>query len=72
MGVDQGVIEKLRAVVGDAGVLSDRDALLAYECDGFPIAKGRPGAVVLPGDTDQVARCVRVLGECGVSMTPRA
>lgn len=65
------VIDRLRVIVGDGGVLADRDELLVYECDGFPIARGLPGAVVFPEDTDQVVRCVRVLGEHGVSIVPR-
>ncbi len=64
-------IAALVDVVGDGGVLCDRDELLVYECDGFPIAKGRPGAVVLPRDTEQVARCVRVLNRFGLSIVPR-
>ena len=49
------VLDRLRAVVGDAGVLTDRNELLAYECDGLPIAKGVPTAVVFPTETSQQA-----------------
>ena len=64
-------IDRLREVVGDQGVLCDPHELLVYECDGLPIAKGRPRAVVFPVDTEQVSSCVRVLAACGVSMIPR-
>lgn len=61
----------LRAVVGDGGVVCDRGEMVAYECDGLPIAKGQPAAVVFPTDTGQVARCVQVLVEYGLQIVPR-
>jgi len=65
------VIDRLKAIVGHAGVLHDPDEMLVYECDGLPIAKGRPGAVVFPTETQQVSRCVRLLAEHGVEIVPR-
>ncbi len=65
------VLNRLREVVGDEGVLADRNELVAYECDGLPIAKGVPTAVVFPTDTGQVAECVRVLAKLGVPIVPR-
>jgi len=64
-------INKLRAIVGNDVVLCDRNELLVYECDGFPIAKGLPDAVVFPADTQQVAQCVRVLAEHDLQIIPR-
>lgn len=71
MSRTQPVVELLRAIVGQQWVLVDRDALVAYECDGFPIAKGRPSMVVLPSDPPQVSRCVKVLAQHGLTMVPR-
>ncbi len=64
-------VDRLRAVVGGEGVLTDAGELLVYECDGLPIAKGLPAAVVFPTDTGQVSRCVRALADCGVEIVPR-
>lgn len=64
-------IEALRRVVGPGGVLSDPDELLVYECDGFPIAKGKPTAVVFPNDTAQVSACVQVLNQHRLPIVPR-
>ena len=64
-------IDKLRAILGNDAVLCDRDELLVYECDGFPIAKGLPNAVIFPSDTQQVAKCVRVLAEHDLQIIPR-
>lgn len=65
------LINDLLAVVGPGNVLSDPDELMAYECDGFPIAKGVPAAVVFPTSTDQVAGSVRVANRYGVEIVPR-
>lgn len=71
MANDDHAIDQLRKIVGNDSVLCDRDELLVYECDGFPIAKGLPNAVVFPSDTQQVAQCVQVLAEHELQMIPR-
>ncbi len=65
------LVQELTAIVGLQGILSDPDELMAYECDGFPIAKSVPAAVVFPTSTDQVARCVQVIGRHGSQIVPR-
>jgi glycolate oxidase subunit GlcD len=65
------IIEKLRAVVGSAAVLSEPDELLVYECDGLPQHKYRPRAVVFPSSTEETSAVMRVLAREGVPFTPR-
>lgn len=65
------LIHALAEIVGPDGILADPNELRVYECDGFPVAKGVPRAVVFPRDTEQVARCVRVLAEHDVPIVPR-
>lgn len=65
------VVENLRAIVGRDNVLSAPDELLVYECDGLPHHKYLPRAVVFPSTTEETAEVMRVLGEAGVSFTPR-
>ena len=65
------VIDALRNLVGPGAVLSDPDELIVYECDGFPIAKGRPLAVAFPTDTGQVAQCVKLLAAQGLQIVAR-
>lgn len=65
------VIAQLAHVVGQANVLSDPAQLMAYECDGFPIAKAVPAAVVFLADTDQAARCVAILNAHKIHMITR-
>jgi len=64
-------VDELRQIVGPNGVLDDADELVVYECDAFPIARGRPLAVVFPIDTQQVAECVKVLVRHDIQIVPR-
>ncbi|MGH9930945.1 MAG: FAD-binding oxidoreductase [Pyrinomonadaceae bacterium] len=65
------IIAELRAVVGNAAVLSEPDELLVYECDGLPQHKYRPRAVVFPSSTEETSAVMRVLAAAGVPFTPR-
>ncbi|MEX0775595.1 MAG: FAD-linked oxidase C-terminal domain-containing protein [Phycisphaeraceae bacterium] len=65
------VIDDLRRAVGDANILSDPDELMVYECDGFPVAKGLPIAVVFPTTTQQVSRCLQALSKHDVQVVAR-
>lgn len=57
--------------MGDANVLSDAGQLRVYECDGFPIAKGLPTAVVFPTTTQQVSDCVKAVARHDLPIVPR-
>lgn len=65
------VVAELAAIVGEAGILCDRNELKVYECDGFPIAKGLPTCVVFPTDTQQTAACVKALAGHKLQIVPR-
>ncbi len=64
-------IAPLRKIVGVKGILSHRDELIVYECDGFSVAKGLPLAVIFPTDTQQVAACVEILNGHDLQIIPR-
>jgi glycolate oxidase subunit GlcD len=68
---DQRLARELRAIVGERFVLTDPSELLAYECDGNTIFKKLPRAVVLPANTEEVARVVRLLVKNGIPFIPR-
>ena len=68
--VDQ-LIDELREIVGDESVLSERDELLVYECDGLPQHKHPPRAVVFPNSTEETAEVLELLADEGVSFAPR-
>ena len=61
----------LQKLLGRDRVLCSRDALLAWECDGFTVHKSRPRAVVLPESTEEVQAVVRMLHAGKVPFVPR-
>ncbi len=65
------LLDELQQIVGERGVLSDANELRVYECDGFPVAKGLPSAVVFPTNTDQVAACVKTIARHNMPIIPR-
>src|SRR2546427_4712521 len=65
------LVEELRDIVGDENVLSERDELLVYECDGLPQHKHRPRAVVFPSSTAETSKIMAELARAKVPFTPR-
>lgn len=47
-------LRELVKLLGPRRVLVSEADLLAYDCDAFTIAKGRPEVVVLPETTEEV------------------
>ncbi len=69
--MDASLVAGLREVLGDRGVLADPVRCFAYESDGLALLKCPPELVLLPRDTDQVARCLRLLHGAGVPVVSR-
>jgi len=67
----KSAIKKCIGILGEQGVLAEHDELLVYECDGFPIAKGIPGAVVFPTTTQQVRDVDKALVAQDIPIVPR-
>ncbi|MFC7329601.1 FAD-linked oxidase C-terminal domain-containing protein [Marinactinospora rubrisoli] len=67
----QALVPRLRAICGDAGVLTDPAQRRTYESDGLTYHAALPGVVVLPTTTAQVAAVVRLCAEEGVPFVPR-
>ncbi|NNL84767.1 MAG: FAD-binding protein [Myxococcales bacterium] len=65
------LVDKLRAIVGDEGVLARDEELFVYEVDGLTLHAGRPAAVALPETTEQISQVVRACREAGVPFVPR-
>jgi FAD/FMN-containing dehydrogenase len=65
------LLATLEEVVGRNGLVREPGRLLAYESDALPRFRERPAAVVLPEDTAQTLRVVRILADAGVPITPR-
>jgi len=65
------VEQELEALLGPERVITERDALMAWECDGFTIHRTRPRAVVLPVDTGEAQAVIRLLHRAEVPFVPR-
>src|SRR5580765_8255895 len=62
---------RLRALVGDDGVVDHADALRVYDCDGYTLERAAPELVVLPRTPEAIAAVVRCLAEEHVAFVPR-
>ncbi|MGB8857787.1 MAG: FAD-binding oxidoreductase [Ilumatobacteraceae bacterium] len=67
----QGLVASLRAVVGDAHVLTDADMRATYETDWLRQWYGPTPCVVRPGSTEEVAAVLRVCAAAGVPIVPQ-
>src|SRR6266404_836556 len=54
------ILDELRTIVGDHGLISSPEELQTYECDGLTNFRVMPRAVLLPNSTEQVQAIVRV------------
>lgn len=63
--------DELRAIVGEANVLSAASLMEPYSHDESPMPKTLPDLVVKPECTDEVSRIVRVCADIGVPVVPR-
>jgi glycolate oxidase len=69
--VNDRVIDGLRAIGGDAGVLREPVQLLTYECDALPHLRETPAVVVLPDSASAVQRVVQLCSAEGVPFVAR-
>lgn len=69
--VSAGLIDALRTIVGDAGVVARPAGLRVYECDAYTIEKATPQLVVLPASTEEVSAVCRTLFDAGIAFVPR-
>jgi len=68
--IDPGLLRELRDIVGPEYVSSSRADAEVYGYDAS-LAAGTPAAVVLPGDTGQIAAVVRAAAGARVPFVPR-
>ncbi len=71
MPQSQNLIARLRAIVGEGGLLFNPEELLVYECDGYTVEKKAPDVVVFPTVTEQVVEVVKLCNELNVPFIPR-
>jgi glycolate dehydrogenase FAD-linked subunit len=66
-----GLAARLRALVGDDGVVDHPDALRVYDCDGYTLERAAPDLVVLPRTPEATAAVVRLLAAERIAFVPR-
>src|SRR6476646_6973608 len=71
MPLPAALLRSLGEVVGNAAVLAEPEDLIPFGFDGTAALKQRPGGVVFPHSTEEVARCVRVAAEHRVPIVTR-
>ena len=65
------ILQELRRLVGDDGVLAAKGERAVYEGDAYPLEKAPPLATVLPRTTEQVAAVVRLCAANRLPFAPR-
>jgi len=65
------VAARMASIVGGRHCISDQADLSTYECDGLLNMRVRPGLVVLPGSTEEVAAVMRVAHKAGLPVVAR-
>jgi len=65
------IIKQFEAVLGKNGVVQRKEELITYECDGLTSYRQRPGLVVLPRTTEQVAEVVKICDRYSIPFIAR-
>lgn len=65
------LVRRLKAVLGEDGVIFDLEETRAYECDALTAYKCPPMAVVLPRTTEEVSEALRICHDMNVPVVPR-
>ncbi|WP_454688568.1 FAD-binding oxidoreductase [Achromobacter aloeverae] len=63
--------DKLRAIVGEAGLVTAGDEREPYEIDWLRKWRGRGSVVVRPGTTEEVAQVMRLCNEARIPVVPQ-
>jgi glycolate oxidase len=72
VGVDRiKLLERLRAVLAPASLITEGPALKPYETDGLTAVREIPGVVVLPESVAQLAEVIEVCRALSVPLVPR-
>ena len=71
MAPAEATLRDLRAIVGDADVLTDRDAVAGYTIDWTGRFVGATPAVVRPSSTEEIAEVVRLCRRTGTAIVPQ-
>jgi FAD/FMN-containing dehydrogenase len=65
------LLDAIRAVTGDRGILTDQSDTAAYSEDWRRLYQGRTSAVIRPGTTAELAEVVRLCAAAGTPIVPQ-
>ncbi len=68
---DASLLNAIRSIVGDKGILTDPVDTAAYSEDWRRLYRGRTAAVIRPGNTEELAAVVRLCAETGTPIVPQ-
>ncbi|WP_408054991.1 FAD-binding oxidoreductase [Stutzerimonas azotifigens] len=71
MAVDNVLIERLQALLGETGLIRDPQRMAPYLCDWRKAYRGRAALVLRPASTGEAAAAVRLCHEAGVPLVPQ-
>ena len=69
--IDQSILDRIHAVVGDAGVITDENDKSPFLNDERGYYTGRSPMIVRPASTDEVSEVVRICNETGTPIVPQ-
>jgi FAD/FMN-containing dehydrogenase len=69
--VEERDVMFFRALLGDAGVITDHDDLVPYNTDWMKIYQGQSKLALRPKTTEQVAQIMRYCNERGLAVVPQ-
>ena len=70
-GSSSRLLDAIRAVVGDRGLLTDSNETAAYAEDWRRLYQGRTDAVIRPATTQELAAVVKLCAEAGTPIVPQ-
>ena len=67
----EALIKTMKSILGPEGVISEREQLRSYECDGLMNYRVIPDLVVLPESAEQVQQIVKTCYDEGIPFVAR-
>ena len=65
------IVSRLKQVLPEAAVISDKEETFAYECDALTAYRCPPMAVALPSTTQEVSEVLKICHEENIPVVPR-
>ncbi len=62
---------QLQSILGDEGMIADKNRRIPYECDGLAFEREIPDLVLLPASTEELQACLRILHAAGIPVVAR-